>query len=71
MPKDYGSDPLGDGTFRMVPSGDIVSLAERNKRLADSQHPHPRNDCFGLSWEQLALKQGGLHTLDCTRRKRQ
>ena len=30
---DYGADPIGDGTFRMVPSGDIVSLAERNNRL--------------------------------------
>lgn len=30
---DYGADPIGDGTFRMVPSGDIVDLAERNKRL--------------------------------------
>jgi hypothetical protein len=30
---DYGSDPLGDGTFRMVPSGDIVSFEERNRRL--------------------------------------
>ena len=32
-PGDYGSDPLGDGTFRMVPSGDVVDLAERNRRL--------------------------------------
>jgi hypothetical protein len=32
-PGDYGADPLGDGTFRMVPSGDIVSLEERNRRL--------------------------------------
>lgn len=31
---DYGADPLGDGNFRMVPSGDIVDLAERNARLA-------------------------------------
>jgi hypothetical protein len=31
--KDHGADPLGNGTFRMVPSGDIVDLAERNKRL--------------------------------------
>ena len=21
---DYGADPIGDGTFRMVPSGDVV-----------------------------------------------
>lgn len=32
-PSDYGADPIGDGTFRMVPSGDIVSFEERNKRL--------------------------------------
>lgn len=33
-PGDYGADPLGDGTFRMVPSGDIVDFEERNRRLA-------------------------------------
>lgn len=31
---DYGADPLGEGKFRMVPSGDIVHFEERNKRLA-------------------------------------
>lgn len=31
---DYGADPLGDGLFRMVPSGDIVSFEERCRRLA-------------------------------------
>lgn len=30
---DYGADPVGDGTFRMVPSGDIVDFTERNRRL--------------------------------------
>ena len=30
---DYGSDPLGDGKFRMVPSGDVVDATERDKRL--------------------------------------
>jgi hypothetical protein len=30
---DYGADPLGDGTFRMVPSGDVVDFAERKRRL--------------------------------------
>lgn len=30
---DYGADPMGDGKFRMVPSGDIVDFDERNKRL--------------------------------------
>ena len=32
-PGDYGSDPLGDGKFRMVPSGDILDYAERTRRL--------------------------------------
>lgn len=31
--KDYGADPVGDGTFRMVPSGDVVSYEERCRRL--------------------------------------
>lgn len=30
---DYGCDPVGDGTFRMVPSGDIVSWEEMRARL--------------------------------------
>lgn len=30
---DYGADPIGDGTFRMVPSGDVVDYDERNRRL--------------------------------------
>lgn len=32
--RDSGADPLGDGKFRMVPSGDVVDFEERNKRLA-------------------------------------
>lgn len=31
---DYGADPLPDGTFRMVPSGEIVDYAERCRRLS-------------------------------------
>ena len=31
---DYGADPIGDGTFRMVPSGDVVDWEERERRLA-------------------------------------
>lgn len=31
---DYGSDPVGNGMFRMVPSGDVVDMDERNKRMA-------------------------------------
>jgi hypothetical protein len=32
--EDYGATPLGDGTFRMVPSGDVVDYMERCRRLA-------------------------------------
>jgi len=32
-PGDYGCDPVGDGTFKMVPSGEIVSTDEMRKRL--------------------------------------
>lgn len=35
--EDYGCDPLGDGNFRMVPSGDIVDNAECARRLARYQ----------------------------------
>ena len=31
---DYGCDPLPGGKFRMVPSGDIVDAAEKERRLA-------------------------------------
>ena len=31
---DYGCDPVGDGTYRMIPSGDVVDATERDRRLA-------------------------------------
>jgi len=30
---DYGADPLPDGKFKMVPSGDVVDAAEKEQRL--------------------------------------
>ena len=33
-PGDYGADPLGEGKFRMIPSGDIVDNEERQRRLS-------------------------------------
>ena len=30
---DYGADPMPDGMFRMVPSGDIVDAQEKKARL--------------------------------------
>lgn len=57
---DYGADPLGDGAFRMVPSGDIVDYAERCRRLP--KKAAPVNDCLGLSWDEIERKQGGKLT---------
>jgi len=31
--KDYGTDPVGNGMVRMVPSGNIVTVAESFERL--------------------------------------
>jgi hypothetical protein len=54
---DYGADPLGDGTFRMVPSGDIVSFDERNRRLANK---NPLSDWTGQIMLAGALVFAGL-----------
>ena len=32
-PGDYGCNPIGNGTFEMVPSRDIVDYTEMKKRL--------------------------------------
>ena len=34
--RDHGADPLGDGMFRMVPSGDVVDKRTRDERLGRS-----------------------------------
>ena len=30
---DSGCDPIGNGMFKMIPSGEVVDFAERNRRL--------------------------------------
>lgn len=55
--KDYGSDPLGNGMFRMVPSGDVVNTEERNRRLP--RKTDTRTRIFGLTLDELERKQGG------------
>lgn len=55
---DYGADPIGNGKFRMVPSGEIVDLDERNARLAKYKQRPTRNDCLGASWERIEAMQG-------------
>ena len=56
--KDYGSDPIGDGKFRMVPSGDIVDFDEREKRLGKPSMK-PVAGVFGRTWDQIEAMQGG------------
>jgi hypothetical protein len=34
---DTGADPIGDGTFKMYPSGDVVSYNERCRRLTSEK----------------------------------
>jgi hypothetical protein len=59
---DHGADPIGDGKFKMVPSGDIVTREERDKRLARHKRLNIVNDCLGLSWNQIETMQGGKLT---------
>lgn len=59
MPPDTGADPVRDGTFKMYPSGDIVDFEERNKRLNKNIRRPVKNDCLGLSWEEIERMQGG------------
>lgn len=51
---DYGADPLGDGRFRMVPSGDIVDFEERNRRLKKEMLDNPRRPPRG--WFRRCMK---------------
>lgn len=66
-PGDYGADPLGDGTFRMVPSGDIVSFEERMRRLPPRRsNPHgegglrleyfPAQSAYAFTFGQTPLR---------------
>jgi hypothetical protein len=58
---DYGSDPLGNGKFKMVPSGDIVDLVERNKRLSkDAETPYigKHNDVPDDQFDVTELTKG-------------
>jgi len=54
-PGDYGCDPLGDGRFRMVPSGDIVDYEERTRRLASKQRR------VGKRWTSKVTKASRYH----------
>ncbi|MEA1909913.1 MAG: hypothetical protein U9M89_02750 [Patescibacteria group bacterium] len=63
--RDYGCDPINMGEmFKMIPSGDIVTPEEKEKRLRYREGEACQVDCIGLTWEQIATMQGGLNTLD-------
>jgi len=58
--KDYGADPIGNGQFRMVPSGDVVDFAERCKRLPRVNMDNKPVTLVGaLTARQVELMQGG------------
>ncbi len=58
--KDYGADPIGNGLFRMIPSGDIVSFKERMKRLPPVDMNNRPDLLIGsLTAQQVKIMQGG------------
>lgn len=60
LEKDYGSDPLGGGLFRMVPSGDIVDFDERCRRLPVRDMSGRQDYLIGSKTaNQVGLMQGG------------
>ena len=48
-PGDYGHDPLSEGRFRMVPSGDIVDTAEKDRRY-DARAKAKLATILGPAW---------------------
>ncbi|WP_370238621.1 hypothetical protein [Neptunomonas phycophila] len=58
--KDYGADPIGNGTFKMVPSGDIVNYEERCRRLPLVDMGHRETYLIGtLTASEVERMQGG------------
>ena len=62
--EDYGHNGRGaDGLYTMHPSGDKVTKAECERRLAENakrKRLKPAvNDCLGMSWDEIERKQGG------------
>lgn len=57
---DYGADPIGNGKFKMVPSGDIVDFDERNKRLPPTDMGNRIETLIGAKTAlQVNMMQGG------------
>lgn len=58
--KDYGFDPVGDGRYKMVPSGDIVDKEERDKRCPPISMTGRKPALIGsLNAFQVQMMQGG------------
>lgn len=58
--KDYGADPLGNGEFKMIPSGDIVDFNERCRRLPLVDMDNRPTTLIGAKTAiQVELMQGG------------
>ena len=57
---DYGADPLDNGKYKMVPSGDVVDFEERNKRLPPVDMDHKIDTLIGAKTAmQVDIMQGG------------
>lgn len=61
MVNDYGFDPLGDGKYKMVPSGDIVDKDERDRRLPLPKITNNRRRTLIGAYNamQVEMMQGG------------
>lgn len=58
--KDYGADPIGNGMFKMVPSGDVVDFEEKCKRLLPVDMTEKRVYLIGsLTADDVEKMQGG------------
>ena len=59
--QDTGCDPMGDGVYKMYPSGDLVDREERDERLGKPSMA-PIDGVFGKTWDQIEAMQGGKLT---------
>ena len=57
---DTGADPLGDGLFKMYPSGDIVDCEERQRRLKRFHNKPDKTGklIFGYTSREINRMQG-------------
>jgi len=59
---DYGSNPMGDGMWLMVPSGDVVGRQERDRRLPPVDMDNRHSTLIGskTALQVKAMQGGGL-----------